>query len=92
MMHEIMEERLFAVDGAWLATTTTPMITRLRPYREALGSRIAQIQHTHLQGHQAVVFRLYDGRTLMAILRAEVGVVVCATTPTVMPVIAEAAD
>jgi hypothetical protein len=70
----IIEEILFDQYGAQLASTKTPSLTSLRQYRAALGSRVAQILRRRFpdihggKPRPAMVFRLYDGRTLIAIM------------------------
>jgi hypothetical protein len=64
----ITEERLFSVTGQLMASTTTPQITNLRTYRQALGTKVAGISFHRYEGNRGVCFLLLDGRMVIVIL------------------------
>jgi hypothetical protein len=87
----ITEERLFSTTGQLMARTTTPQITNLRTYRQALGSQVGGMSFHRYQGQRGVCFLLLDGRILIVLLGKTVEAMAAPTTTTVSTV-AVAAD
>lgn len=88
----ITEERLFSATGKLSARTTTPQITNLRTYRQALGTRVAGMSFHRYHGDRGVCFLLYDGRMLIVILGKTAEAMVAPITPAMDAERAIAAD